>query len=173
MFKKSLVLLATLLTASTFANTDLVLEGERWLASHKGYVCAAFTDYTAAPASHADLNVKFEKLSTDYTLDNILIKATFENVDGVECSYSSILFADNAASTIVLVDSRAFSKEVASADCSEGKTILDDQLADNDYLYWGHPHHATIMVPAAGAADICGAGATHIGIDFMVSGRVK
>lgn len=173
MFKKSLIALVSLLSVSSFAQTDLVLEGERWLASHKGYVCAAFTDYTDAPATHLDMNVKFEKLSTDYTLDNILIKATFENVDGVECSYTSLLFADNAASTIELLDSRAFSKEDAAADCSEGKAILDAQLESNDYLYWGHPHHATLMVPAAGAADVCGADATHIGIDFMVSGIIR
>ncbi|MFG1501323.1 hypothetical protein ABMA70_14035 [Halobacteriovorax sp. XZX-3] len=172
MMKKSLIALLSLLSVSAIANTDLVLEGERWLAQHKGYVCAAFTDYTNAPASHNNMNVKFEKLSTDYTLDNILIKATFENVDGIECSYSSILFADNAASTIDLVDSRAFSKVDASADCSEGKAVLDAQLANNDYLYWGHPHHATIMVPATGAAEVCGEGATHIGIDFMVYKRL-
>lgn len=172
MIKKSIILLSTLFTISSLANSDLVLEGERWLASHKGYVCAAFTDYAATPADHSTLNVKFQKLSTDRTLDNILIKATFD-ANGVECSYSSILLADNDASTIVLVDSKAFSKIDTSVDCSEGKELLDAQFADNNYLYWGHPHHATIMVPSTDAVELCGEGATHIGIDFMVSGRVQ
>lgn len=172
MFKKSLIALVALVSVSSFAQTDLVLEGERWLAKNKGYVCGAFTDYTAAPSSHADMNVVWGDLSTDYTLDNILIKATFDNADGVECSYSTFLFADNDASTIEFLESRAFSKVDASADCSEGKAILDAQLEFNDYLYWGHPHHATLMVPAAGAAEVCGAGATHIGIDFMVYKRL-
>ncbi|MAZ49908.1 MAG: hypothetical protein CME65_15205 [Halobacteriovoraceae bacterium] len=164
------LLLAVLSVLSVFsaysAEQDLELTGERWIAGSKGYLCEAFGEYVEAPTSHAIRNVKFEKLSTDYSLDNALVVATFEE-DGVECRYSALLFADNALGTIELVESKSFSLSRAST-CSTGKTVLDQQFTANNYLYWGHPHHVTIMMPDESAASICGEQATHIGVDFTL-----
>lgn len=165
---KFLVGLLSVVSLSTFATTDLDLDGaERWEAGATGYRCGAFGDSSVAPLSHQDLNVNFEYLRTDITLDNGLVKATFEQ-NGTLCSYSALLLADNAASTIKFVKSKAYAVE-GNGSCLEGKSLLDEQLADNDYLYWGHPHHVTIMVPTSSASEICGEGATHMGIDFTVS----
>ncbi len=166
--KKLFTTLITLISISAFAESDLNLNGEeRWEAKFSGYKCGAYGENIAGPTTHQDLDVKFEYLRSDYTLDNALIKATFKV--GVEtCSYSAILFADNEASTIQLVNSKAFSKNGFDA-CLDGKNILDTHLQNNDYLYWGHPHHATVMMPVNSAAQFCGEGATHIGLDFTVS----
>lgn len=161
--------LATL-SLSAFANEgDLVLQGEKWVAKHTGYKCAAFGADVARPASLEKLNVAFEKVTTDSTLDNGLIKATFTE-DGVVCRYSAIIFADNAASTIRLVQSKSYSPSKAS-DCAEGKRVLDAAFESINYLYWGHPHNLTMMVPVEGAQATCGADV--IGINFVVSGRVS
>lgn len=167
MRKQLFMTLITAISFSAFANSDLSIDGARWEAKNLGYKCDAFTDESEGPIAHQNHNVKFETLVTDKTLDNGLVKATF-NEEGETCRYSAILFADNAASTIKLVDSKAYSTN-GKSNCSNGKAILDTSLAMNDYLYWGHPHHVTIMMPAASAASICGAGATHIGLDFVVS----
>lgn len=169
MMKKGLI--AALMVVSGLAQAqDLTIPGERWLAKSTGYVCAAYGTSTTAPMEHEEMDVVFEQITTDITLDNGLLKASFVEA-GVECRYSAILLADNAASTIDLVDSKAYSVD-GSVDCSEGKAIIDAQLAANDYLYWGHPHHLTIMVPSADASAICGAGATHVGLDFVVAGFI-
>lgn len=167
---KKVILLsaASLIASMTLANEDLNLGGkERWEAKHTGYICDAFKAPTDAPLLHQDMNVQFEVLRTDKTLDNGLVLATFE-AEGETCRYSALLFADNAASTINFVDSKAYGLN-KNVDCSEGKEILDLHLENNDYLYWGHPHHVTIMMPVESASDICGEGATHIGLDFTVS----
>ena len=155
-----------------FAEEDLNLGGaERWEARFSGYVCNAFQGASVAPYTHRNMHARFDWIRTDRSLDNGLIKGSFlEN--GVECSYSAILFADNAASTIRLVRSKAFSRQVASEDCSEGKAILDYHLKGNVYLYWGHPHHLSIMMPVQDAAQICGEKASHIGLDFTVSRKI-
>ena len=157
-----------LLSVTTFANEDLNLGGqERWEAKSTGYICEAYKSSPSAPKSHEDLNVEFEVLRTDKTLDNGLVLATF-NEGTSQCRYSALLFADNAASTIRLVESKAYAIN-GSSDCIEGKELLDNQLFDNDYLYWGHPHHVSIMMPVQSAKVICGEGATHVGLDFTVS----
>ncbi len=159
--------LLTLFTLGTLAASDLTLEGERWEAKHTGYKCGAFSDQADAPLSHQDFDVQFEVLRTDKSLDNGLLLASFK-VDNSTCRYSAILFADNSASTIKLVKSKAYAIQ-NDVDCSEGKEILDTQLADNEYLYWGHPHHVTIMFPANSAEVTCGEGSSHVGLDFTVS----
>ncbi len=156
-----------LISLSAFASGDLTLEGERWEAKHTGYKCGAFSSEAQAPLSHQRLNVNFEVLRTDKTLDNGLVLASFE-VGGSKCRYSALLLADNDASTIKLVDSKAYSLD-EGVSCEEGRQILDENLASNDYLYWGHPHHVTIMMPVHSAEEICGSGATHVGLDFTVS----
>lgn len=167
-----LVALFALMSISAFANDgDLTIPGERWLARHAGYVCAAFEPDTNTPVVYADMNLQFESLTTDHSLDNGLIKATFE-VEGQVCRYSAILLADNAAATIDLVESKAYAVE-GNVDCSAGKEIVDANLLANDYLYYGHPHNLAIMAPFAGAAEVCGEGATHVGIRFVVAGRIQ
>ncbi len=166
--KSTLLIALTLFTTASFANADLKLPGERWEAKSIGYRCAAYADDSSAPFSHDEFDVQFEYLRTDKTLDNGLVIATFTEEDSV-CRYSAILLADNAKSTIKLVESKSYASQ-GSSECLEGKAIIDSQLKDNDYLYWGHPHHLTIMMPVESAQEVCGEGATHVGLDFLVSG---
>ncbi len=170
MIKKS-ILAFTFLTSTILASGDLTLPGERWVAQFNGYVCAAFTDFTPQPQSHQDISVEFETLTTDRTLDNALIKATFVE-DGEVCRYSAILFADNAAFTSTLVDSKAYSTN-GNSECLNGKALLDSQFQLNDYLYYGHPHNLSFMLPESDLSGICPAGATHIGANFVVKGIIK
>lgn len=166
----SFMMLASI--SSAFAQeADLTITGEKWIAKFNGYVCAAFTPMVAQPKDHSVLNLKIEKITTDSTLDNGLIKATFE-VNGTVCRYSAIILADNAAATMRLVDSKAFAANGDKAICADGKATLDAGFEANNYLYYGHPHNLAIMVPMAGAAEICGAGAQYVGVNFVVSGRI-
>ena len=167
---KSVILTMIVLSSSVFANEDLSIAGARWEAKTSGYKCAAYGEESKAPLDHSKINAKFEVIRTDRSLDNGLILATFDE-DGSKCRYSAILLADNAASTIDLVQSKAYTLS-GNSKCLVGKDVLDSSLLANDYLYWGHPHHLTIMMPAKSATSICGANATHIGLDFTVSGRI-
>lgn len=161
----------SLLSVSAFAQDgDLVLQGAKWIAKFKSYNCVAFGPEVAAPTSHADLSVAFEQIVTDSTLDNGLLTANFQ-ANGKSCRYSAILLADNDASTIKLVESRARALE-ADADCAAGKAALDANLASNDYLYWGHPHNLTVMIPATGAEVSC-PGSSLVGVNFVVAGRIQ
>ncbi len=169
--KISIVLSTLLIGLSASANSDLELPGEKWLASHTGYICNAFGEEISAPASHALYNVEFTGLSTDSSLDNVLVKAKFEQ-DGATCSYSLILLADNAAGTTTYVDSKAYATSGAS-DCLAGKELLDEQLTANNYLYWGHPHHVSLVIEENSAATLCGAGALTVAVDFVVSGVIR
>lgn len=170
--KKLLLVAMVLSSVSAFAQeSDLTIPGEKWIAKFNKYVCAAFEDGVPATTTHSDLNIQFSQITTDYTLDNGLIKATFTQ-DGVTCRYSAIMFADNAASTIKLIESKAFAPEGGS-DCNLGREVIDSQLIMNDYLYYGHPHNLAIMVPDSRASEVCGEAATHIGINFVVSGRIN
>lgn len=162
-----LCLMALIPAASFAAEGDLELPGERWLAKFDRYVCD-YDKATVQPAELADLKVTFEKASTDYSLDNVLLLATFED-KGVACRYSALLLADNAAFSSRLVESKAFNAQ--GADCSAGKAVLDRNLAANNYLYYGHPHRIAIMMPVADAEAVCGAGKNTIGVEFVLSGR--
>lgn len=164
------LLLATFSLTSMAQDGDLILHGEKWIASAKGYICSAYGTAVEAPADFAKLNVKFEKITSDSTLDSGLIKATFTE-NGKACRYNAIVFADNAASTYRIVTSKAYAPADNSA-CAEGRAILDAAFAAGEYLYWGHPHNLTFMVPVEGA-DVTCPGATHVGVNFVVSGRVK
>lgn len=165
-------LLALVFSSTLFAaDGDLTLPGERWLAQFNGYICAAFTSFVEKPASHSEIQVQFESIKSDHSLDNILLKGSFTE-GNTECSYTAILLADNAASTAKLVESRAVALD-AGGSCEEGKRLLDSQLESNDYLYYGHPHNAAIMLPDATAKEVCGESATHIGINFVVKGLIK
>lgn len=174
---KKLALIA-ILSASTMAHAgDLTIPGEKWIAKFTGFVCAAFTEPVGAPTEFAKLNVKFEQITADSTLDNALLKATFE-IDGKTCRYNSIISADNTAQTYELVQSIAYDVNGTTAaaykDCNAGKAVIDNAFkATNKYLYWGHPHNLSFMLPGTGADNVCGAGAEFIGANFVVSGIIK
>jgi hypothetical protein len=170
--------LLTIMTLSTLAQAnELTIPGEKWLAKFTGFICAAYTDTVAAPTEFAKINVKFEQITTDSTLDNALLKATFEQ-DGKTCRYNSIISADNTAQTYELVQSIAYDVNGKTAaaykDCNAGKAVIDNAFkATNKYLYYGHPHNLAFMLPNTGAENVCGAGAEMIGANFVVSGIIK
>lgn len=170
------MLLALSLFVATFSSAfaqevDYVLPGAKWQAKFTKYICAAFGPEVAAPKEFADLKVKWEDMVTDSTLDNGLIKASFV-VEGKTCRYNAIILADNAASTLRLVNSKAYSNE-KNVNCADGKALLDAGFEANDYLYYGHPHNLAIMVPMAGAAATCGAGSRFVGVNFINAGRIQ
>lgn len=164
-------LLITVSISSAFAaDSDLTLPNERWLSKFTAYVCEdGNTQTTSTPEQFAAFNVAFGKVSTDYSLDNYLLKATFDQ-DGATCSYSAIMLADNAAWTIKLVDSKAYAT-TGTSDCVAGKAFLDQTLAANTYKYLHG--RAAIFVPAKDAAAQCGAQSTTVGLHFQVTGRVQ
>lgn len=168
---KKMMTLLVLSFASTFAHadTDLQLPGELWYAGFDKYVCQAFGQEVSRPEPFESMNVIFESITTDKTLDNGLIKATYTEGDAT-CRYSAIVFADNALATVKLVESKAYAT-VGTSTCEVGQKVIDDALAANDYLYYGHPHNLAIMSPVSGAKDVCGAGV--IGINFVVKGMIK
>lgn len=167
------VILAALLALSTqsFANvTDLTLPAERWAAKFTTYVCQDGNTQTASvPAELAERNIVFTRATTDYSLDNFLFKATFEE-NGVVCNYSTLMFADNAAWTIKLVQSVAHANGDESL-CVEGKAFLDNLLTFNNYKYLHG--RAAIFVPAVDAAEQCGEGNDTVGIHFQVTGKIQ
>lgn len=167
--KKLLVAsIVSLLSLSAFAGeSDLTLQGAKWRAKHNKYICGSYTNEVYQPSSHSARHVIWGDLVTDSTLDNGLVKATFME-KGQLCKYSAILLADNAAKTIRLVESKAFAVAGAEYSCAEGKAMLDAELEANEYLYAGHPHNLSIMIPMEGA---CGEG--RIGINFVVAGRIQ
>jgi hypothetical protein len=162
----------SLIATPVLAGTDLSLPGERWSSKANGIVCANNTAIQVdTPAQLESFAVKFETVTTDYSLDNGLLKATFVE-DGVSCRYSALLLADNAARTLKLVDSVAFAAD-ADANCTNGKAMLDGLLQETSYLYWGRPAHVTILIEEPAAAAVCGEGAKAIGLDFVLTGRVS
>ncbi|AUN99363.1 hypothetical protein DOM21_04140 [Bacteriovorax stolpii] len=168
------VILASMLAlslTSAFANEgDLTLPGERWAAKFTAFVCADGNTQTAGvPADFAERNVVFGKATTDMSLDNLLVRATFVE-NGVTCNYSALLFADNAAWTVKLVDSKAYSANNESS-CLEGKKFLDSALADNKYKYLHG--RAAIYVPATDADVQCSAEESTVGLHFQVTGKIQ
>ena len=158
-------------TLNAAASDDLKLPGERWLTAGAGYVCENNKEISiSTPDAFADINLKFDKLSTDYSLDNVLLTATFDE-NGEQCRYSAILFADNAARTIRLVESKSYGVE-SGIDCVMGQSLLDHALEpENDYLYWrGSAKHVTILIDTAETTDLC-TEHSRVGLDFIFKGR--
>lgn len=128
----------------SFAQTaDLVLPGAKWIAKFDKYICAAFGESVPRPRNLENFSVNFDEITTDSTLDNALLKATFVE-NGKSCRYNAILFADNNAQSSQLVQSIAYNPEgngSAYLDCAGGKAVLDQALASTKYLYYGHPHN--------------------------------
>lgn len=164
-----LVLGFLMLSASSVFAQDLTLPGEKWIAKFTNYVCVAFGPSVRASTELESFKVKFEQITTDSTLDNGLIKATFEEGNSV-CRYSAIVLADNAAATMKLVESKAYAT-TGDSDCITGKAMLDQNFVSNNYLYYGHPHNLSIMIPAVGAEAVCN-GEKFLGVNFVVSGRI-
>ncbi len=163
---KKTILASLMLLSSIAGAEDLTIPGERWLGKFDGFQCAAYGAYVDAPASYQELGLAIEQMTTDITLDNGLIKATYTE-DSVECRYSAIVFADNAAGTIKLVESKAYSAD-GTSDCSVGKDLLDQQFHFTNYLYWGG--RVTIMIQDASAPDLCGS--PKVGITFKKGVRI-
>lgn len=75
------MILAALFAVTALSNTfaqsaDLVLDGERWLAEWKNYVCDdGHKEASEVPAELAEYNVEFNHLGADYSLDNIIVKS--------------------------------------------------------------------------------------------------
>lgn len=168
--KKILLLALSVMSLSAFANDgDLTIPGERWVGKFTGFVCGdGNVQATVAPAEFAAKNIVLGRMTTDYALDNGVIKATFEE-NGVTCNYSAIMFADNAAWTLKRVESKAYSLNGGS-ECLEGKAVLDSALEFNKYVYL----HGRIAIwsPVAGAEVSCGAGAETVGLHFQVTGKL-
>lgn len=168
-------LLAVFSAISAMAQAkDLTLPGEKWIAKFDKYVCAAFGSAVEAPARLASMKLQFEQITTDSTLDNGLLKATFEE-NGKLCRYNAIVLADNAASTVQLVQSIAYDPAGGASaylDCNQGKAVLDASLKANNYFYYGHPHNLAIMMPGVGAETVC-AGSEFLGANFVVKGRLQ
>lgn len=115
--------------------------------------------------------MKFERITTDSTLDNVLLKASFTE-NGKACRYNAILFADNAANTYRLVTSKGYSP-MDNSECLEGKSILDNAFAGKEYITWSHrPENVALMIPLE-AADMSCPGATELGVNFVVAGRIR
>lgn len=156
------------LTTAIANDGDLTMPGERWNSKFTAFVCGDGNVQAAAvPTDFAAYDIQLGRLTTDMSLDNFLLRATFVE-NGVSCRYSAILLADNAAWTIKLVDSKAFSAEGTS--CASGKEVIDAALADNSYKYLHG--RAAIFAPVAGAEASCGAGATTVGLHFQVTGKL-
>lgn len=151
------------------AESDLTLPGERWFAKFTAFVCEdGNTQTVSVPQQFAAIDVVFGRATTDFTLDNLLLKATFVD-EGVACNYSALIFADNAAKTAKLVQSKAYAPN--GGDCTHGQAVLDQALSFNTYKYLHG--RAAIYVPATDAVLQCGAGATTIGLHFQVQGKIQ
>ena len=171
--KKMISLSFTILLSQWAQAGDLVLPGAKWVAGFNKYVCAAYGESTTRPQALEQINVQFEQVVSDSTLDHALLTATFEE-KGVSCRYNAIIQADNEAQTSQFIQSIAYNPAAKDGSayiaCSAGKNILDKAFAANKYLYYGHPHNLAFMAPGLGAESVCGS--DMIGVNFIVKGRL-
>ncbi len=152
---------------------DLVLDGARWAGKPTGFVCSSDTaQLVSAPSDYASIGLKFESAVTDYTLDNGLVVGTFSPEEGTTCRYSARILADNAASTLKLIESRAYASE-GEASCAEGKALVDAAFESDRYIFKERGHMLTVLAPNANAAEVCGEGAETIGIQFTLAGKIN
>lgn len=168
-------LLSFLIVLPALANAgELTLPGERWQAKFDKFICQAFGESVTRPQALETLNAQFERLTTDSTLDNVLLRATYEDA-GVACRYNALLFADNQTQTYSLVQSVGYSPENEQnvQACAAGKAVLDAALAGNKYLYYGHPHNVALLMTGVGSEAVCGADASVMGANFVVTGIIN
>lgn len=168
------IILASVFAALSFTTAiandgDLTMPGERWNSKFTAFVCGdGNIQASAVPTDFQSYEIEIGRMTTDMSLDNFLLRATFIEND-VTCNYSAILLADNAAWTIKLVESKAFAVDGGS-ECLGGKAVIDSALADNKYIYLHG--RAAIWAPVAGAELSCGATATTVGLHFQVTGKL-
>ncbi len=170
--KKFVLFALTMASLQTLANTatDLTLSGERWLAKFTAFVCEdGNTQTSTIPSEFAKRKIMFTRATTDYSLDNYLFKATFEE-NGNVCNYSALMLADNAAWTIKLVQSVAHSNGDESL-CSDGANYLNNVLSFNNYKYLHG--RAAIYLPTEEAGQLCSPEQTNIGLHFQVMGKIQ
>lgn len=167
--KKILVTLLVLMNASMLsASEDLTLNGERWIGVFTQYVCQdGNTPAAVDPSELESFNVQFGHIGSTFSLDEFLIKATFDE-NGEQCFYSVILEGDKTAWTVAYRESRAYSNSGVS--CEEGKAKLDRLLEFNRYVYFHG--RAALFFPSVDSATACNGGAD-VGIHFQVRGRVQ
>lgn len=157
------------LTTAIANDGDLTMPGERWNSKFTAFVCGdGNVPAAAVPTDFATYDIQLGRMTTDVTLDNYLLRATFVE-NNVTCNYSAILLADNAAWTIKLVESKAYAA-VGGSECLAGKAVIDSALADNTYAYLHG--RAAIWSSVNGAETSCGAGATTVGLHFQVTGKL-
>lgn len=165
--------LATL-ASSAFAQDINFGAQERWLAQFGSYTCggAANTAALKEPAELRTRAVVFTYMTTDYTLDNGKFVASFYE-KGTECRYNLVGDADNVNMIFTKTNSHAYSINGGAVEnCAEGKAYLDSLFATpNNYFY----KHGTMsmQVAVADAAEVCGEGATHVGVFFKKAAKTK
>lgn len=162
--------LLSLLSVTAFAQ-DLPLPAqERWLALNGGITCGSDNTLTTnVPAEFKAKSIVFTYMTTDYTLDNgKFVAGFFEN--GVECRYNLLVLSDNANFTITKVDSKAYAVNGGST-CEEGKAYIDSLFGFNNYTYARGT--MAIQLAVADAAEVCGAGATTVGLYFKKALKPK
>ena len=163
------VFAALFLTTAIANDGDLTMPGERWNSKFTAFVCGDGNVQAAAiPTDFAAYDIQLGRMTTDMSLDNYLLRATFVE-NNVTCNYSAILLADNAAWTIKLVESKAYAT-AGGSECLFGKAVIDSALADNKYAYLHG--RAAIWSPVAGSEASCGAGSTTVGLHFQVTGKL-
>jgi hypothetical protein len=167
-----LFLLFHLSPAQNARAEDLTLPNERWLAEFSRYLCTEGGTPVEAPLSLREQNFRLTRLTTDSSLDNVLLKAEFQE-QGATCSYSALLLADNALNTVRLLDSRAHAPLDPAAPCAEGKALLDQALAQTEYWYFGRrPHSIALVALLPDTESVC-PGQTGVGITYDVRGRLS
>jgi hypothetical protein len=179
MLLRSLVILSALMGATAFADAeigvqsgDLVLPGERWVTGFNGYTCDGGQTLTTVPAEYAASNVQFERFSTDRTLRNAITSATFTE-DGVQCRYTALVKADLPTQTAQILESKAYAPNGGS-ECVSGKALIDGQLHGAHFTFNERvrPHHFTMQFAFIDAQNICGVGATAVGVDFILKRKI-
>lgn len=160
---------ALFLTTAIANDGDLTMPGERWNSKFTAFVCGdGNTQASETPIDFATYGIELGQMTTDISLDNFLLRATFVE-NNVTCKYSAILLADNAAWTIKLINSKAYAID-GDSQCLEGKAVIDSALADNQYKYLHG--RAAIWAPVNGAEISCGASSNTVGLHFQVLGKL-
>ena len=170
--KKVILGLALTTAFSAFAQDINFGAQERWLAQSGGFTCGAENRPAQAPAEFKNKAIIFTYMTTDYSLDNGKFVASYYE-KGTECRYNLVGLADNAAWTFIKTDSTAYSINGSPAEnCAEGKAYLDSLFASQIKYFYGRGA-MSLQVAVADAAEVCGEGATHVGIYFKKAAKTK
>lgn len=169
---KNVILGLALTTTSAFAQDINFNAQERWLAQSGGFTCGAENTPAQAPAEFKNKAIIFTYMTTDYTLDNGKFVASFYE-KGTECRYNLVGLADNAGWTFTKTDSTTYSINGSPVEnCAEGKAYLDSLFASPVKYFYGRGA-MSLQVAVEDAAQVCGEGATHVGIYFKKAAKTK